>query len=243
MYKHIRQFCNQKGLTLIEVVIAMFVLSIMVLTLTALFTSSFSGIFTAGRRSSTQFLVQEEVERAITGDSDADAVFTPVESIEGIPGTIVEVEQEYEDGRTVKIKTFYRNQPVWIQFSTDQHIAPIGSGTAEIKISRKGITGSPASVTYNTAIFPEAENDAINGIHFVLNTPGELNFAADETQKSLIVELPAFPSDGNNYSVYLVLSDANAESHNALLGTPSKIPLHLIDMPEDEENGENGGDE
>lgn len=69
---------NEKGFTLVEVLIAIVILLIIVISFTALFSSSYRGIAGSGQRSAALFGVQEDLERDL---KDPGAVVVGSESI------------------------------------------------------------------------------------------------------------------------------------------------------------------
>ncbi len=104
--------CNEKGFTLVEVLIAVFILLIIVIAFTTLFTSSFRGITSSGSRSETLFSLQEDIERNI---DDAGAEFignVNIEFTDGdgvlipIPGEHRAFKQVTDDQKEVVIDVF-----------------------------------------------------------------------------------------------------------------------------------------
>ena len=65
-------FKQEKGFTLIEVLVALSILMIMIFTFTLLYTSSFEGIFRAGRVSEELFNAQRDMDNIIAEGSAAD---------------------------------------------------------------------------------------------------------------------------------------------------------------------------
>ncbi|MDW7651432.1 MAG: Calx-beta domain-containing protein [Bacillota bacterium] len=227
---------TEDGFTLIEILVAIAILAIMIAALTPLFISSFTGIFTAGRKSGTQYLVQQEIEKAIAGDSGADATFIPSTSIEGISGTIVEVQKEYESGKIVTVKTFVREQPVWLQFSGETYIGFDYENTIDIRVTRKGILASTATVYYET-VGITTTYPAIIGTHYNA-TSGTLQFLPGETEKTFAVNVLEFDSaagatEPDVYAVGLRLSSPTSTGgYNALLGFPNEAILYISDYIE-----------
>ncbi len=104
---------NEKGFSLVEVIVAMAILMIIITAFTALFTGSFSGIFTAGRKSEALYRAQSDMDAVInsagTADYDEDIIsvtekavtipFTGADSINygESDGLLVVVEYPYED--------------------------------------------------------------------------------------------------------------------------------------------------
>ncbi|MBS4030507.1 MAG: hypothetical protein KGZ63_03660 [Clostridiales bacterium] len=94
-------FRNQIGLTLVEVIIAFTILTVVIFAFITLLTSSFTGIISAGEKSFLNFDAQQQMENRI---ADNDAYFTPNLTLEfsdtlqvAVPGGIVEV--EVQDGK------------------------------------------------------------------------------------------------------------------------------------------------
>jgi len=56
---------NKAGFTLVEIIVSVAILSIIIFAFSILFTTSFSGIFSAGRKSEALFKVQEEMDKKI----------------------------------------------------------------------------------------------------------------------------------------------------------------------------------
>jgi len=82
----------EKGFTLVEVLIAVFILLIIVIAFTTLFTSSFQGITSSGSRSETLFGLQENIEGDI---NDPGAEFIGNVSIEFTEGDGVSISGEH----------------------------------------------------------------------------------------------------------------------------------------------------
>lgn len=108
---------KQNGFTLIEIIVAMSVLAIVVVAFSTLFTTGFSGIFSAGDRSVAQYIGQEAAENIMAGvdyvHSDVSISWQsqPVELFFS-DGTTLTVrgavyELEYSDGKQiVRLTTF-----------------------------------------------------------------------------------------------------------------------------------------
>lgn len=108
-----KKLVNEKGFSLVEVIVAMAILMIIITAFTALFTGSFSGIFTAGRKSEALYRAQSDMDAVInsagTADYDEDIIsvtekavtipFTGADSINygESDGLLVVVEYPYED--------------------------------------------------------------------------------------------------------------------------------------------------
>lgn len=65
----ILKYLTNKGFALIELLISLVILAIIVVPLTTLLTSSFSGVFSAGDRSTSQYKAQDAMENSISGNS------------------------------------------------------------------------------------------------------------------------------------------------------------------------------
>jgi type IV pilus modification protein PilV len=114
--------CRQKGFSLIEIMIAILVLSLVVTAFAALFTHSYQDIYSAGFKSEAQFVAQEVMESLIAdidfNHPDANVSTTTSLSIDfpgyggsvAVQGKIVTVTVEYTDGqgnlRTQTFKSF-----------------------------------------------------------------------------------------------------------------------------------------
>jgi prepilin-type N-terminal cleavage/methylation domain-containing protein len=119
-----KKFFNDKGLSLIEMLIAMLVLSVVVTGFAGLFTQSFQNVYSAGYKSEAQHVAQVAMEnlQADLSYSHAEATVsetvntaTLVMSFDGygtvtVPGQEVVVTVEYTDGggnnRTQVFKSF-----------------------------------------------------------------------------------------------------------------------------------------
>jgi len=102
---------SEKGFTIVEIVVAVAILAIMVVSFTQLFTGSFSGIYSAGYKSGSQYTTQEVMENVIAGSSvggtginventavnDFNIQF-PGGLIIPVPGNEVNVSVSYTDG-------------------------------------------------------------------------------------------------------------------------------------------------
>ncbi len=103
---------QERGFTLVEVLIAIVILLIIVISFTTLFTSSYRGITSSGDRSEALFGIQENIERDL---KDANAVVVGSESIvftdgEGvtIPGQHRTFKEVIIDDKEVMIDVFVR---------------------------------------------------------------------------------------------------------------------------------------
>ncbi len=100
---------SEEGFTVVEVLIAMVLLLMMVFTFTVLFTSSFDGIMTSGRRSEAVYASQQDVDSTATPESaisqTISVVFSGIDPIE-VQGTHELYKKEYKDGREVVLDLF-----------------------------------------------------------------------------------------------------------------------------------------
>lgn len=91
---------RENGFSLIEVLVALAVLAVVIVTFTALFTSSFAGISIAGDKSVELYNAQTEMDDAIARGalSDNDTVQIDFSlTLLNISGEIVSVDYEYEE--------------------------------------------------------------------------------------------------------------------------------------------------
>ncbi len=99
----------EEGFTLVEVLVAMFLLLMLVVTFTVLFTSSFNGIMTSGHRSETVYASQQDVDSETnpvsTSSTIISVIFSGLDPIE-IQGNHEIFIKEYSDGREVVIDLF-----------------------------------------------------------------------------------------------------------------------------------------
>jgi prepilin-type N-terminal cleavage/methylation domain-containing protein len=106
---------QEKGFTLVEVLIAVLILLMIVITFTTLFTSSYKGITSSGSRSETLFGLQENIESDIK-DPGADyignlnIVFTEGSGV-SIPGEHRSFRQVTGDQKEVVIDVFVHTNP------------------------------------------------------------------------------------------------------------------------------------
>jgi len=104
-----KNLVKQNGFSLVEVLIAVTILLLMVVTFTVLFTSTFDNIITSGRKSEALYLSQQKVDTAVTPDSTS---FVELEiSFTGVNPIVVEGQhniysQEYKTGRYVSVDLF-----------------------------------------------------------------------------------------------------------------------------------------
>lgn len=99
---------NEEGFTLIEVIIAITILMIVIFAFTTLYTTSFSGIFSAGRKSEALFLAQEAMDNLIAEEVNSGTETLTIEFVQrtiSVTGEELEVPYEYE-GRTGTIYYF-----------------------------------------------------------------------------------------------------------------------------------------
>lgn len=67
-----RTFQQNKGFTLVEVLVALSIITIIVISFTALLTSSYVNIISAGKKSLASYSVQEEMEERIAHELATD---------------------------------------------------------------------------------------------------------------------------------------------------------------------------
>ena len=96
-------FKQEKGFTLIEVLVALSILMIMIFTFTLLYTSSFEGIFRAGRVSEELFNAQRDMDNIIaegsSNEPEGNSVLIKIDFIEHTVekhGEIKEAPYEHE---------------------------------------------------------------------------------------------------------------------------------------------------
>lgn len=103
---------NEKGFTLIEIIISLAILGMIVISFTTAFTSSFSGIFSSGKKSQALHEAQTKIDRKInsvtTGRDILKIKFLGVPEIT-IQGKKEIVNVEYND-RSVSLTTFIPNR-------------------------------------------------------------------------------------------------------------------------------------
>lgn len=103
--KHVK---DEKGFTMVEVLIALAILVIIIAAFTALFTTGARGIFSAGRKSNALFEAQNEMDNFIA-EGNSDGLATHNIEFDSITITVTGEEKiistEYE-GRTVEIYYF-----------------------------------------------------------------------------------------------------------------------------------------
>ncbi len=101
---------QQKGFTLVELLIAISILMVIIFSFTLLFTTSFSGIFGAGRKSEALFRAQEEMDNKIASGLEEQYDETTLEIKFDyltliVTGEVKQVDYEYEE-HTDTIKYF-----------------------------------------------------------------------------------------------------------------------------------------
>jgi prepilin-type N-terminal cleavage/methylation domain-containing protein len=84
-------FFQNKGLTLVEIIVSLGILGIITVSFTTLFTHSFKSVFSAGDKSVALFEAQEKMENILSGT----------------------VESESSDPRLMKI--YFGNQPIIVE--------------------------------------------------------------------------------------------------------------------------------
>ncbi len=102
---------SNRGFTLVEVVVCIFILSITVAAFTALFAGSYSAIFGTGYKSRAVFEAQEKIERAVAGGEEG-AEHNMTIIFPGSPSVTVSSEGEIIEkdvdvnGQRVDVSTF-----------------------------------------------------------------------------------------------------------------------------------------
>jgi len=94
---------KEEGFTLVEIIIALTILFIVIISFTILFTTGFSGIFGAGRKSEALYKAQEEMDNTIIRGAEnlaSEPLNIKFDNINiDVSGEEIEVYYEYE-GRT-----------------------------------------------------------------------------------------------------------------------------------------------
>lgn len=102
-------FDKENGFTLVELIVALAILSIGIFAFSYMFSSSFANVFTAGRKSSSLLSAQEELELQIAvgtaTDSEELSVFLPDGTEIKIPGEFATGTYMYEN-KTGTVTTF-----------------------------------------------------------------------------------------------------------------------------------------
>ena len=111
-----KSIISEKGFTLVEVLVAIFILMIVIFAFTGLFTTSFVGIFSAGNKSNALYGAQADMEENITGydNTSTDSLVIPFSSPITLTGKYVTINKTYTDSsgnsRSVSIITFVANK-------------------------------------------------------------------------------------------------------------------------------------
>jgi prepilin-type N-terminal cleavage/methylation domain-containing protein len=105
----VKKFNSRSGFTLIELLVALFILSIVITAFTALLSSSYANIFTAGRKSTALYEAQKKIETAISNGTTENEtlriIFDGVGREIKVTGKEYEVTETYE-GKNLKITAF-----------------------------------------------------------------------------------------------------------------------------------------
>jgi Tfp pilus assembly protein PilV len=103
---------NEEGFTIVEVLIAMVLLLLMALTFTVLFTTSFDGIMTSGRRSEAVYATQQDIVSTTSPENSTSTTvivnFAGLDPIE-VQGVHETYKKEYRNGKEVEIDLFEPN--------------------------------------------------------------------------------------------------------------------------------------
>ncbi|OPL10618.1 MAG: hypothetical protein AVO34_10520 [Firmicutes bacterium ML8_F2] len=100
-------FINEKGLSLVEVLIAIVILLMIVIVFTTLFNSSLRGIVSSGDRSSTLFELQKDIETEDQAPTvDSQPINITFNNGVTIPGKQGSFKQPMVDGNEVMINVF-----------------------------------------------------------------------------------------------------------------------------------------
>jgi len=103
---------SEKGFMLAEILVALFILTIIIIAFTGLFANSFGGIFSAGHKSNALYEAQADMEENIA-DYD-DSLVIPFSSSITLAGKYITIDKIYTDNsgnsRTVSIITFVSNK-------------------------------------------------------------------------------------------------------------------------------------
>ena len=107
---------GEHGFTLIEVIVALAIITAVIIAVTPLITSSYSGIFTSGYRSKAQFSGQQDIENAIANPgSAADSnLVIPFSTPISVAGNYIAIDETFTDSngtsRTVTLNVFVPNE-------------------------------------------------------------------------------------------------------------------------------------
>jgi Tfp pilus assembly protein PilV len=107
---------SEKGFMLAEILVALFILTIIIIAFTGLFANSFGGIFSAGHKSNALYEAQADMEENIADydNSGTDSLVIPFSSSITLAGKYITIDKIYTDNsgnsRTVSIITFVSNK-------------------------------------------------------------------------------------------------------------------------------------
>lgn len=100
---------DKKGFSLIEVIIASSILLIIVFSFAALLSTSFAGIFGAGRNSRTLFEAQQELEAAIAAGSSTPGTDPLTVTFPSASVTVTVIGRNHQDS-SGKLSVFLPNR-------------------------------------------------------------------------------------------------------------------------------------
>ncbi len=107
-----RKNSKKKGMTLVELIIAIAILGIIMVSFLSMFTTGFIGIMNASKHTEAGYEAQKDMENSISSDPNTGAVLIEIDFPDGVTidstGKILEEEVDH-DGRTINIKTFVPN--------------------------------------------------------------------------------------------------------------------------------------
>lgn len=104
---YLQRHCG--GFTVVEILVAISLLLLLVFTFTIIFTSSFDGIMTSGRKSEALFAGQQAVDRVSNPESSVETSlqvnFTGLDPL-NVSGKLNSYQENFKDDRVVYIEIF-----------------------------------------------------------------------------------------------------------------------------------------
>ena len=121
---------SKKGMTLVEIIVAMAILGIIAISFLAVFTSSFKFIYTAGRKSVAVNQAEQSVETNIANGTalTANSITLDFGTVSiSVPGELITKDQSFENGtKMVSLQSFIPTNSIASGATT---IAPISSSS------------------------------------------------------------------------------------------------------------------
>lgn len=160
-------FKEDRGFTLVEVLVALSILTIIIISFTTLLTSSYRNIISAGNKSQATYHVQMDMEEHIADEQATDVgeleIFFPGVGDITVPGGLLEID-DTQGGRTSESTAFLPVLVVIIEPDPQYHLVGIAQTiTVNIK-TRNVVFGKDVDVSLYKLTSPDTSIASTSGV-------------------------------------------------------------------------------